>query len=132
MTRKLEQLQRIERIRKQLADLSAWKLGRIEAERRQLEATHAQMLDALGDGLMAYGPASLAGTRRVRALEREMAASDALQRDLARKALDDGRLAKLAEERLDTLRAAERETLERKSLEELIDMTMRDTGSRKP
>ena len=37
--------QRIERIRKQLADLSAWKLGRIEAERRQLEATHAQMLD---------------------------------------------------------------------------------------
>ena len=36
-----------------------------------------------------------------------MAASDALQRDLARKALDDGRLAKLAEERLDTLRAAE-------------------------
>jgi len=134
--RTIDQLKRIERIRKRLADLSAWRLARLTHEREKLETTHAEMLSALGEGLMAFGPPSVAGTRRVRALEQEMAATQVYEKLLAARALDDGRLAKLAEGRLDTVQAAWRETLDRKSLEELIDATVRgtdnDTGSRKP
>ena len=136
MKRTIDQLQRIERIRKRLADLSAWRLARLAHEREKLKTTHSEMLDALGEGLMAFGPASLAGTRRVRALEQEMAAAERQSQLLARQALDDGRLAKLAEGRLDTVRAAWREALDRKSLEDLIDATVqnagKDSGSRKP
>ncbi len=136
MKRAIDQLKRIERIRKRLADLSAWRLARLTHERQRLETTHSEMLNALGEGLMAFGPPSLAGTRRVRALEQEMAATQVHEKLLAARALDDGRLAKLAEGRLDTVRAAWRETLDRKSLEELIDATISKsdslTGPRKP
>ncbi len=132
MKRAIERLQRIERLRKRLADLSAWRLARLAHERERLESAHAEMLTALGDGLMAYGPASLAGTRRVRALEREMSAAQAHEKDLAARALDDGRLAKLAEGRLDAVRAAWQEALDRKSLEDLIDLTVERSGPRKP
>jgi len=130
--RTIDQLKRVERIRKRLADLSAWRLARLNHERLMLETTREEMLAALGDGLMAYGPPSLAGTRRVRAIERDMAAADLKQQGLAQQALDDGRLAKLAEGRLDTVSAAWREILERKSLEELIEATIKGSGPRKP
>jgi len=130
--RTIEQLQKIERLRKRLADLSAWRLARLAHAREQLEITHAEMLTALGDGLMAFGPASVAGTRRVRALEREMSAAQVHEKHLAARALDDGRLAKLAEGRLDTVRSAWQETLDRKTLEDLIDLTIVGSGPRKP
>lgn len=126
----IDKLQRIERLRKRMADLSAWRLAALTFERSKLESAHEEMLNALGEGLMAYGPPSAAGNRRVRALERELAASEVMAKALAQRALDDGRLAKLAEGRLDTVREAWRETQERKSLEELIDATVK--GSRKP
>jgi hypothetical protein len=130
--RTIDQLKRIERIRKRLADLSAWRLARLAHEREKLETTHEEMLNALGEGLMAFGAPSVAGTRRVRALELEMLAAHVRHKDLAARALDDGRLAKLAQGRLDTVRAAWQDTLDRKSLEELIDATIKPSGSRKP
>jgi hypothetical protein len=90
------------------------------------------MLSALGDGLMAWGAPAAAGNRRVRALERELAATGLIEKDLAQRALDDGRLAKLADRRLDEVSALWREMQERKSLEELIEATVRTTGPRKP
>jgi hypothetical protein len=126
----VDKLQRIERLRKHMADLSAWRLARMTYERGKLEQAHEDMLNALGEGLMAWGPPSAAGNRRVRMLERELAAGEDVAKDLARRALDDGRLAKLAEERLGTVREAWRETQARKSLEELIEATVK--GSRKP
>ena len=130
MKRAIDRLQRIERLRKRMADLSAWRLATLTFERNKLEIAHDEMLNALGEGLMAYGPPSAAGNRRVRALERQLAASEPTAKALAQRALDDGRLAKLAEGRLDTVRAAWRDTQERKSLEELIEATLK--GSRKP
>jgi len=131
--RKVEQLQRIERLRKQLHELSAWRLALVQREREKLAAAHAEMIDALGDGLMAYGPVSAAGTRRVRAIETEMALADTIEKKLEQRALADGRLAKLAEGSLDTAREAFRDQMERRSLEELIDATVAsDTASRKP
>lgn len=132
MKRTIDNLQRIERLRKRLADLSAWRLAKLTHERAKLEAAHDDMLNALGDGLMAWGPPSAAGNRRVRSLEREMAATDESVKDFARRALDDGRLAKLADMRLDAVRAEWREAQERKSLEELIEATVRASGPRKP
>jgi hypothetical protein len=132
MKRTIDTLQRIERLRKRLADLSAWRLAKLTHERGKLETAHGEMLTALGDGLMAWGPPSAVGNRRVRALERELAATETIEKDLARRALDDGRLARLADMRLDTVRAAWRETQERKSLEELIEATVKASGPRKP
>ena len=131
MKRTIDNLQRIERLRKRLADLSAWRLAKLTYERDKLVTAHEEMLTALGDGLMAWGPPSAAGNRRVRALERELAATDSIEKDLARRAFDDGRLAKLAEDRLDTVSAAWRETQERKSLEELIEATVIASGPHK-
>ena len=91
------------------------------------------MIDALGEGLMAYGPASAAGTRRVRSIEQEMALADTVEKKLEQRALADGRLAKLAEGSLDAARESFRDQMERRSLEELIDATVAsDTASRKP
>ncbi len=131
MKRTIDNLQRIERLRKRLADLSAWRLAKLTYERSKLATAHEEMLTALGDGLMAWGPPSAAGNRRVRALERELATTDSIEKDLARRALDDGRLAKLAEGRLDTVSAEWRETQERKSLEELIEATVIASGPHK-
>ena len=133
MRRKIERLERIERLRKRLHELSAWRLAVVTQEREKLAATHAEMIEALGDGLMAYGPVSAAGTRRVRAIERELAVAGVIEKNLEKRALDDGRLAKLADRYLDAARDEWREGQERRSLEELIEATVAaDPASRKP
>jgi hypothetical protein len=133
MRRKIERLERIERLRKRLHELSAWRLAVVAQEREKLAAAHAEMIEALGEGVMAYGPASVAGTRRVRSIEREIAIAVVIETDLAKRALNDGRLAKLADSYLDAARGEWRDGEERRSLEELIDATLAaDPASRKP
>ena len=133
MRRKIERLERIERLRKRLHELSAWRLAVATQEREKLTAAHGEMIAALGEGLMAYGPASAAGARRVRAIERELAAADVIEKDLEKRTLDDGRLAKLADRYLATARGEWREGQDRRSLEELIEATVAaDPASRKP
>ncbi len=124
MRGKIERLERIERLRKQLHELSAWRLAVAAQEREKLIADHAGMIEALGEGLMAYGPASAAGTRRVRAIERQLVAAGAVEKTLEKRALDDGRLAKLADRFLGAAREEWREDRERRSLEELIEATL--------
>lgn len=133
MRSKLEQLQRIERLRRRLQEMSAWRLARLQWERERLAVNHAEMIEALGEGLMAFGPLSEAGTRRVRAIEREMAVAGSIEREMEKRALDDGRLAKLADSRLAAVRAAWDDEVARRSLEELIEATLAaPTASRKP
>jgi hypothetical protein len=132
MRRKIEQLERIERLRKQLHELSAWRLAVVTQEKEKLAATHKEMLEAMGEGLMAYGPASAAGTRRVRRIETELAQAGKVEKALERRTLDDGRMAKLAEGSLDAARESFRDQQERRSLEEMIDATVASaTASRK-
>ncbi len=131
--RKIERLQKIERLRRRLHEMSAWRLARVQWEREKLSATHAEMLQALGDGLMAFGPLSLAGTRRVRSIEREIAVAGAVEKDLEQRRLEAGRQAKLADRFLATAREARRDDEERRSLEELIEATLTPpSASRKP
>ena len=133
MRRIIEQAARIEKLRRRLHEISAWRLAKVAQEREELIAAHAGMIEALGDGLMAYGPASLAGARRVRRIERELAVARVIEQDLAQRALDDGRLAKLAEGHLEALREARRTHDDRRSLEDLIEATLSaGTGPRKP
>jgi hypothetical protein len=121
---KLQQLQRIERLRRRLQETSAWQLARVQCERGRLAAIHAETLEALSEGFMSYGPLSMAGTRRLRSIEREIAIVDAVEKDMEKRALEDGRLAKLADRRLAAAREVWREAGERRSLEELIDATI--------
>jgi hypothetical protein len=131
--RKIERLQRIERLRRRLHEMSAWRLARVQWEREKLSAAHAEMIEALGEGIMAYGPLSQAGTRRVRAIERELAIADVVEKDLEKHTLEDGRLAKLADRFLAAAREAWQDDEERRSLEELIEATLAPrSGSRKP
>ena len=133
MRRKIERLERIERLRKRLHELSAWRLAVATQEREKLTTAHGEMIAALGEGLMAYGPASAAGARRVRAIERELAVADVVEKDLEKRTLDDGRLAKLADRYLAAARGEWREGQDRRSLEELIEATVAaDPASRKP
>jgi hypothetical protein len=130
---KLQQLQRIERLRRRLHEMSAWQLARVQWEREKLAANHAEMIEALSEGFMSYGPLSMAGTRRVRSIEREIAIAAAIERDMEKRALEDGRLAKLADRRLAAVREVWREAGERRSLEDLIEATIAVvSASRKP
>jgi hypothetical protein len=133
MKRKIKQLERIERLRRQIHELSSWRLTMVTRERERLANDHAEMLEALGEGLMAYGAPSAAGTRRVRSIEQELAIANAIEKNLEKRALDDGRLAKLAEGSLEAARDTHRDKLERRSLEDLIESSIAaDTASRKP
>ena len=133
MKDKVDRLARIERLRRRMHEMSAWRLGVVAREREKLIETQNAMIDALGEGLMAFGPASVAGTRRVRAIAQELAMSAVVEKNLAKKALDDGRLAKLAGSQLDIAREMLREKTDRKSLEELVEASISHrSASHKP
>jgi hypothetical protein len=120
----IERLQRIERLRKLMHDMSAWRLAAVAHERGKLAASHEEMIAALADGLMAFGPPAVAGARRLRAIERELAIADMVEKDLALRALEAGRLAKLADRSIDAARGVWRDKVERSSLQELIDASV--------
>jgi hypothetical protein len=131
---KIKRLERIERLKKRMHEIAQWRQAAAAQEKEKLGAAHAEMIEALsGDGLMAYGPPAAIGVRRVRGIERQIAHVEAIEKKLAERALEEGRLAKLADRWLDDARGVRREVIERRSLEELVEATLRpDTGSRKP
>ena len=132
MKRKIERLERIERLRRRLHEMSSWRLAAAAQERLKLSSARVEMIEAMTEGIMAYGAPAAAGSRRIRAIERELVVSDGVEKALEKRALDDGRLAKLADLSLESARETWREGQERRSLEELIDATLAaDTASRK-
>ena len=74
----MERIERIERLRKRMHEMSAWRLAVVVRERERLDAEHAAMIEALGEGLMAFGPPALAGTRRVRSIDRGVHQTEAV------------------------------------------------------
>ena len=133
MRRKIESLARIERLRRRMHELAKWRLQLVAQERERLVTAHAEMVEALGEGLMAFGPASVAGTRRVRGIEQELARTDIVEKTLEKRTLDEGRLAKLADQRLEAAREVWQGELDRCGLEELIEASLKSVpGSRKP
>lgn len=129
----MEKLKRIERLQKQLHDLSVWKLTKLGEQRDKLNAAHVEMVRALGDGLLAFGGAAAAATRRIRSLEMEITATDAAHAEQAKYAFAQGARSKMAEQVVGRARDESRREAEKKTLSELIDQSLSAavSGSRK-
>jgi hypothetical protein len=129
MKKRLESLEKIERVQRQLHELAVWRLAALGRERDDLAANHQGMLEAMGRGLLAYGAPAAAATRRIRALEREMAAIAAAYEAQERQAVDQGARAKLADRARENVDARYREQKERKELADLIERSLRNPKS---
>jgi hypothetical protein len=134
VTSHIEKLKRIERLQKRLHDLSVWKLTHLAEERDKLSVAHADMIRALGEGLLSFGAAASAGTRRIRSIEMEINAARAAHAAQAKRALENGARSKLAEKVVERAEDDNRRDVEKKTLAELIEWSLQASisGSRKP
>ncbi len=129
MKKRLETLEKIKRLQKQMHDLAVWRLSELGRERDDLAENHREMLEAMGRGVVSYGPPATAGMRRVRALEREIAAAAAEVEAQTRRAIDQGARAKLADRARESADARYREQRQRKELADLIENSLRNSKS---
>ena len=133
MKKRLEKMSRIDRLQRQLHDLSVWRLTALERQRDQLTNAHLEMLDAVGTGLLAFGQPAAAATRRIRALEIEISAARVGYEEQAKRSLEQGVRSRLADRAHGAAAAEFRSDLEKRSLSELIDWSVQQSrpGSRK-
>ena len=134
MKHRLDQLKRIERLQKRLHDLSLWRLTALGRRKDDLTGAHVEMIEALSDGLMAYGGPAAAGTRRVRALELEIATAQVRFDAHAEETRGYGVRSRLAVRAVEDAAARYRREIEKKGLAELLEWTLQAaaSGSRKP
>ena len=133
MKTRIDRLKRIENLQRRLHELSQWRLAALGQQRDRLAGAHGEMLGALSEGLLAAGAPAAAATRRIRALELEMAVAQTGYDTQAKLTLDFGARAHLADRALDAATVAHRQHAERKTLVELIERSLAvdGTGSRK-
>ena len=124
MQERLTRLRRIEKLQRRLHELARWRLIALERRHRDLAEARVEMLDALGEGLMAFGGLASAGNRRIRALEVDMAAVQDARDGQAKDAIDQGSRAKLADAALRRAEGEARREAENKSLAELIEISV--------
>jgi len=134
MKSRLEKLKRIERLQKQLHDLSRWKLTHLAEQREKLATTHVEMIKALGEGLLSFGGAASAATRRIRSLELEMSATEAEHAAQAKQTFAQGARSKMAEHVVERAEAVYQREAEKRTLNELIEQSVQrsHTGPHKP
>ena len=124
MKRRLEALARIGKLQKQLHELASWRLAQLGARRDRLAEDERAMLQAMGEGVSAYGAPAEAGLRRICGVEADIAAADAAYAAQSRQAFAQGARAKLAERAHDGLDARYRDQKQRKELAELIERSL--------
>ena len=129
MKKRLEALERIERLQKQMHDLAIWRLTALGRERDALAENQREMWEAMGRGVAAYGAPAAAAMRRIRGLEREIAAAEAEYEAQTRRAVDQGARAKLADRARESADARYREQRQRKELADLIENSLRNPKS---
>ena len=134
MKARLDKLERIERLQRRLHDLSVWRLAALGQRRDQLTNVHLEMLDAAGSGLCAFGGPAAAATRRIRAVEIEIAAARVGYEEQARRSLEQGVRSRLADRAREGAAIEYRADVEKRSLAELIEWSLQqpNSGSRKP
>src|SRR5271167_818626 len=115
MKKRLEALEKIERLHRQMHDLMVWRLTALGRERGSLVEDHRQMLAAMEGGVLAYGAPAAAA-------DLELAAQQ-------RRAVAQGARAKLADRAREGVEALYRDQKERKDLAELIDVALRNPKS---
>ena len=129
MRRRLERLEKIGALQKQLHDLAVWRLAELEQRRDGLADDHRAMWKAIGIGLAAYGEPAAAALRRIRRLEEEIVAAEADCAAQARQALDQGARSKLADRAREGLEAKLRDQRQRRELADLIERSLRKPPS---
>ena len=122
--KRLQKLERLERLYKQMHELEVWRLEALARQRDALNESHRAMFAALGEGVAAYGPPAAAAMRRILALEREIAETEAGVAAQKRKAFDQGARAKLADRARETADQRYRDQQRRKELAELIERSL--------
>lgn len=129
MRKRLEKLKRIERLQKHIHELSTWKVARLAAKRTQLADAHLEMIVALGDGLLSFGGAASAATRRIRAIEVETGEISAAHDAQVLQSQEFGMRAHAAKRAVQSTDAKVRAEADKKSLETLIEQSLRSPGS---
>ena len=129
MKKKLEKLKRIESLQKRIHELSTWKLSKLAARKEQLDVAHIEMIAALGEGLLSFGGAASAATRRIRALEVEKQEANVAHEAGQRQSFELGMRARAAERAVKATAAEARADADKKSLETLIEQSLRVDGS---
>jgi hypothetical protein len=129
MRRRLDSLERIGALQKQLHDKAVWRLAELERQRDGLAEDHRAMWRAMGEGLAAYGQPAAAALRRILRLEQEIGAANAACADQSRRALEQGARAKLVDRAHERLEAKYRDQSERRELADLIEQTLRKPPS---
>jgi hypothetical protein len=129
LKRKLERLKRIERLQKRIHELSTWKLSKLAARKEQLDIAHVEMIAALGEGLLSFGGAASAATRRIRALEVEKQEANDAHEAEQRQSFELGMRARAAGRAVQATAAEARAEADKKSLETLIEQSLRADGS---
>lgn len=134
MKKRLDKLKRIDRLQRRLHDLSVWRLATLARQKEQLTNTHLEMLDAVGSGLLAFGPPAAAATRRIRRLEVEIEVAKGGYEEQAKRSLEQGVRSRLADRACEAAAADLRADLEKRSLLELIEWSLQrpTSGSHKP
>src|SRR5271167_5088702 len=97
MKTRLDKLKRIDKLQRRLHDLSLWRLIALGRARDQLTSAHLEMLDVVGTELFAFGGPAAAATRRIRALEREIAVAQAGYAEQAKRTLEHGVRSRVAD-----------------------------------
>jgi hypothetical protein len=129
MRRRLESLEKIGALQKQLHDKAVWRLAELERQRDGLAEDHRAMWSAMGSGLSAYGQPAAAALRSILRLEQDIVAAEAACANQSRHAMDQGARAKLADRAREGLEAKFRDQSERRELADLIEQTLRKPPS---
>jgi hypothetical protein len=124
----------MERLQRRLRDLAEWRQAAQSRRRDALGEAHGEMLAALSEGLLALGGAAAAGSRRIRALEVEIAVARDVGEAQARETLAHGIRSRLVARAVEAAMSRHRSDVEKKSLADVIDGSLRAAGpgSRKP
>jgi hypothetical protein len=129
MKGKLERLKRIEQLQRRLHELADWRLMALGQQQDKLAGAHVDMLNAMGDGPFAFGDPAAAATRRIRAIEMEIAIVKDVFAAQAKRTLEHGVRLQLATGALEAASAQVRRDEQSRSLGELIEGMLHARGS---
>jgi len=129
MSERLRKFRRIDHLQRRLHDLSVWRLSALGRQRDQINAAHAEMLNAMSAGFFAFGSAAAAANRRIRAIEVEIENANRAHENQSRRSLELGARSQLAGASLRAATEQSRRDRQNRELADLIEEMLRASGS---
>jgi hypothetical protein len=124
MKKRLQSLEKISELQSKLHDLNKWRLAEIEQKRQELEEIQRAMIEAIDRDAINQGALAAAASRRLRAIDRQIATTKAAYEAQSQKTRDQGARAKVAERLVQSADAEYRAQKERKDLGDLIERSI--------